>query len=85
MEDGHIMRDPQDASGHHPVFIGGRCASCDALVCAMPACSFFFAKRLCMACARTPDVQRQLPPEVLASLPPAPPPAAQPETLRHRR
>ena len=71
IEEAYVVRDPLGDAAH-PVCVGAACAACGKQVCAMPACSLFYAKRICMACARTPAVQEQLPAEVLSAVTPAP-------------
>jgi hypothetical protein len=69
IEEAYIVRDPLGDMAH-PVCIGAACAACSKPVCAMPSCSLFYAKRICVACAHTPAVQKQLPPELLSSIAP---------------
>ena len=70
IEEAYVVRDPLGDAAH-PVCVGATCAACDKPVCAMPLCSLFYAKRICMTCARLPAVQQQLPAEILQAIAPA--------------
>ena len=48
-EVGYIFRDPF-ASYPLPLFMGSTCSVCDRTVCADPACSFYYMKRMCISC-----------------------------------
>ncbi|GJP83105.1 hypothetical protein CLOP_g13308 [Closterium sp. NIES-67] len=68
LEDGYICRDPfgSSSSSQRPLFLGSACSLCHATVCCSLSCSFFFAKRFCLPCARQnvaafcPEAQAEL-------------------------
>ncbi|EOD06996.1 hypothetical protein EMIHUDRAFT_218745 [Emiliania huxleyi CCMP1516] len=61
-ERAYILRDPTNAATNHPLCIGASCSVW--VVCAAPACSLFYTRRLCVACQTRTEIRLELPAEL---------------------